>query len=481
MAAPGRPLPTTFECIEATALREPGRLALGQQMQTWTYEALYRDTVRTMRVLAELGVRRGDRVAVGTEGFQAAMVLLVALEHMGAVTASFLPKNDADAPRLFGMVDWVFSDSPQLTPGKVRFVLVDAHFVLRIEVVNIADPRPLPSAPLAPHEPQRIARTSGSSGQSKFMQLSRQAQDYWIRDVAESLRLDADSRLLVTGPLVANGTFARASACLRIGAAVFDCTGMRSVPPEVTHIAAMPVQLETLLAGLPEDYMPPHAVNVCTVGSFVAPNLRAAAARRFGGQVSSRYGINETGGICDDVDVNGCGIVKPGVDLRIVDDDGRDVARGRAGIVAVRTPGMADGYIDAPEASRDAFRDGWFFTGDWGALAGPRVLRLAGRRDDLVNVGGIKVAAATIEAQVRHLVQPRDCAVLSLNLDGGESSLGIALVVAPDAQRDPLMRRIAEGLSLGATVGAKVIFLPALPCLRTGKIDRVALFRSFEV
>jgi acyl-coenzyme A synthetase/AMP-(fatty) acid ligase len=480
MQAAGRPGPTTFECIEAIALRDPKRLALVQHMETWTYEALYVDIVRTTRILAELGVKRGDRVAVGTEGFQAGMVLLVALENMGAVTASFLPKNDADAPRLFGMVDWVFSDSPQATPEKVRSVLVDAHLVLRIEVVNLADSRPLPAAPLALDEPQRIARTSGSSGRSKFMLLTRHAQDYWIRDVAESARLDANSRLLVTGPLVANGTFARASACLRIGAAVFDCPRMRSVLPEVTHIAAMPVQLEALLAALPSEYKPARAVDVCTVGSFVAPSLRAAAAKAFGGRVFSRYGINETGGICDDVDAAGAGILKAGVDLRIVDDEGHDVTRGQAGIVAVRTPGMVDGYIDEPDASGDAFRNGWFLTGDWGALVGPRMLRLMGRRDDLVNAGGIKVPAATIELQVRQLVQPKDCAVLSVNLEGGQAALGIALVVGPDAQRDALRQRIADGMSLGATIGAKVIFLPMLPCLRSGKVDRVALLRLFE-
>jgi long-chain acyl-CoA synthetase len=312
------------------------------------------------------------------------------------------------------------------------------------------------------------------------MLLSRHAQDYWIHDVAASCRLDADSRLLMTGPLVANGTFARASACLRIGAAVFDCPRMRSVLPEVTHIAAMPVQLESLLAGLPADYKPPRAISVCTVGGFVAPSLRAAAVQRFGGQVFSRYGINETGGICDDVDANGAGVLKAGVDLRIVDDDGRDVPQGKAGIVAVRTPGMVDSYIDEPEAARHAFRDGWFLTGDWGGLVATRVLRLLGRRDDLVNIGGIKVAATTIETQVRNLAQPKDCAVLSVNLDGGQASIGIALVAGAGDERDAIRRRIAEGLQLGATVGAKVIFLPMLPCLRSGKIDRVTLLRLFE-
>jgi acyl-coenzyme A synthetase/AMP-(fatty) acid ligase len=172
-------------------------------------------------------------------------------------------------------------------------------------------------------------------------------------------------------------------------------------------------------------------------------------------------------------------VLKAGVDVRIVDDDGSDVSPGRPGIVAVRTPAMVEAYIGQPDASRDAFREGWFLSGDWGALVAPRVLRLMGRCDDLVNAGGVKVPAALLEAQVRELVEPRDCAVLSVNLDGGRTTLGIALVAADDAQREVSRRKLAEGLSIGSTVGAKVIFLPHLPCLRTGKVDRARLHELF--
>src|SRR3569832_2694250 len=109
---PGRPVPTTFEYIEAIALREPQRLALVQDHQSWTYDALYRDLLGVIGVLHDIGVKRGDRVAVGTQGLQAGLLLLLAAEILGALTTNFLPDKDVDAPAVFALVDWVFCDSP---------------------------------------------------------------------------------------------------------------------------------------------------------------------------------------------------------------------------------------------------------------------------------------------------------------------------------------------------------------------------------
>ena len=75
---PGRPIPTTFEYIEAIATREPQRPALVQDRQSWNYQELYRDIVRVVRVLHDIGVKRGDRVAVGASGFQAIVLFSAA-------------------------------------------------------------------------------------------------------------------------------------------------------------------------------------------------------------------------------------------------------------------------------------------------------------------------------------------------------------------------------------------------------------------
>jgi acyl-CoA synthetase (AMP-forming)/AMP-acid ligase II len=479
MQLPGRPIPNTFEYIEAIALREPKRLALVQDAQSWTYASLYVDLVRVIRVLHDLGVKRGDRVAVGTSGFQAGLLLLIASENLGAVTTAFLHERDPDAQHLFTLVDWVFSDYSQNVPEGVRFISIDAQFVKRVDAVDANDSRPLPRIALALDEPQRISRTSGSSGLSKFMLLKRQAQEYWVRTGAENGGYRPESRLLVAGPLVMNAIFARSSACLRMGATVLELTRSRWTGQSFTHVLALPMLLEEILNALPPGFSPERPVEIQAIGGFVPPSLRERAVRVFGGRLSSRYGLNETTGICDDLDEHGVGVVSPGVDLKIIDDSGRELPQGELGIIKVRTPGMVEEYIGQPDASKAAFRGGWFHTGDWGTLLGPRVLRLAGRHDDLINAGGIKVPATVVETKVRELVKPKDCAVLAVNLDGGATTLGIALVME-DADRDGVRRSIAQGLELGATFGARVLFVSALPRMGNGKIDRVVLHRLFE-
>lgn len=476
---PGRPPATTFEYIEALALREPGRLALVQDNQSWTYRALHSDLVRAVRVLHALGVRRGDRIAVGAEGLQAGLLLLIAAENLGAVTTCFLPEGDPDAAAVFGLVDWVFSDREQSPPAQVRSVLLDAAFVARLQAVDLADATPLARDPLPLDAPQRISRTSGSSGRSKFMLLKRQAQEHWVRTGAENGGYRPDTRLLVAGPLVMNAIFTRSSACLRMGAAVLDLSRSGLAGHDISHVLALPTLLGQILNSLPAGFVPRSRVEVQTVGGFVPVALRESAARIFGGRVASRYGANEVTGICDDLDADGVGVVSPGVDIRILDEQGRELPHGQLGVIAVRTPGMVEGYIGDEEASGRAFRDGWFISGDWGTLLAPRVLRLAGRYDDLLVVGGLKVAASEIETQVRALAHASDCAVLALNLEGGAVSMGIALVVAPEADRAAVRARVNASLKNGVNTSARVIFLSELPRMGNAKIDRVALHGMF--
>jgi acyl-CoA synthetase (AMP-forming)/AMP-acid ligase II len=480
MVLPGRPPPTTFEYIEMIALREPQRVALVQDHQSWTYQALYSDLVRVLRVLHAMGMKRGDRVAVGTEGLQAGLLLLLAAEHLGAVTTSFLAEGDPDLDTLFGMVDWAFSDRPQPAAPNVRNVTLDAQFIARLQGVDLSDTSPIPRGPLALDEPQRISRTSGSSGRSKFMLLKRHAQEHWVRTGAENGAYRPESRLLVAGPLVMNAIFARSSACLRMGAAVLDLARTGLAGQDFTHVLALPALLQDILDSLPPGYAPRTRVEVQTMGGFASQQLRERAMRVFGGRVASRYGANEVTGVCDDLDANGVGILSPGVDVRILDEDGRDVPHGRLGMIAVRTPGMVDGYLHDDESTRNAFRGGWFVSGDWGALIAHRTLRLVGRHDDLLIVGGLKVPAKDIESQACELAQASDCAALSVNLAGGMISLGLALVLAAHADRAAARAKVERGLKLGVNTSARIIFLDALPRMGNGKVDRVALHRMFE-
>lgn len=474
-----RPPPTTAEILEEAALRAPTLPALREEGSELDYAQLHGMLVQCALQLQRLGVRRGDRVAVSGPGFGIQLVLLLAAEGLGAATASFQAEDDADAAFLFTQVDWVFSARPQQVPPGVRFHQVDQAFA-RALAQPPAGERPAWDAP-ALHEPQRISRTSGSSGQSKFMVLSRAAQEQWIATGTEKLTYGPGTRLLVAGPFVTNGALARSSACLRRGGMLLAPLAGAALPREQpTHIWGLPLHLQQLLAGVPAGYVSPQPVQVATVGGAMSPQLRAQAARVFHGWIKNRYGSNEAGGICEEIGADGVGLLCAGVEVRIVDAEGRDLPAGQAGRIAVRTPCLVDGYLQRPQESAAAFRDGWFFSGDVGALVGRRRLLLLGRHDDLVNVGGIKLPAATLEARIREQPAIADCAVLAVHLEGGGVTLGIAAVPVPLSPDDAVLAQLQQALRSWPQAGARVLLLSALPRLAGGKTDRMALLRQFQ-
>ncbi|RYY82973.1 MAG: long-chain fatty acid--CoA ligase, partial [Comamonadaceae bacterium] len=443
--------PTTFEIFEELALSAPRQPALRDPDGVLDYGQLHAVLVQCGLALQRLGVRRGQRVAISGPGFGLQLALLLAAESLGATTASFQAENDSDAPFLFRQVDWVFSGVPQQVPEGVRFHLTDQAFASQLARPLGAE-RPAWS-PLALHEPQRITRTSGSSGRSKFIVLSRGAQEQWLANGTEKRTYLPGARLLVLGPFVMNAALVRSSTCLRRGAMVIGPDTGLSVPDlDPTHIWGLPLHLEALLRTLPPGWVSPHPVDVALVGGAMSERLRADAARVFGGWIKNRYGSNETGGICEEIDADGVGLLCAGTEVRILGPQGEDLPAGETGTIALRTAMMADGYLGLPEENAAAFRDGWFISNDVGAMVGHRRLRLLGRRDDLVNIGGIKVAASQIEARIAAQPGIADCVLQAVHLDGGAVTLGVALVPAPGTSAAEATVAMRDAMQLPADV-----------------------------
>ena len=114
--------------------------------------------------------------------------------------------------------------------------------------------------------------------------------------------------------------------------------------------------------------------------------------------VSASYGYDPV-----EIRLETDGRLLPGIELRVLDEAGRDVAPGGVGEFLVRGPQRALGYLD-PQHTRDAFDDdGWFRTGDLGAIDGRGCLTVTGRTKDIINRGGEKLSAREIEELIcRH-------------------------------------------------------------------------------
>ncbi len=464
------------------ALRTPERVAVVEGERSLSYQQLYHDLIRMGRALQQLGIGRGQRVAVSRPGFYAQLVLLIACENLGAVSAPFAAGAGADdaAQALLGHVRWVLSEQPLACPDGVRFTLLDASFFQAVAAIPTHDGKPYPRVVLALHEPQRLGRSSGSTGAPNFMLLSRQVQEHWIRIGTDNGAYRADSRLLLEGPLVINAAFTRACACLRLGAAVLSLDSGQVPAADFSHVWALPMRLEQLLQEVPPGYAAARKVLVNSGGGFVSPLVRQRVLEVFASDVISGYGTNEVAGICVDLDGSGTGLLAAGVDIRILDPQTREVPLGEIGVIAVRTPAMVDGYLDAPQASAAAFRDGWFISGDLGALVATRTLRLVGRHDDLLSIGGIKIPASRLEDRIRALEQVRDCAALTIHAQAGAATIGLVLVLEPGAERAAVVLDVERVLEAGTGAAAQMVLLDALPRNPGGKLDRLALQRLFQ-
>ena len=176
------------------------------------------------------------------------------------------------------------------------------------------------------------------------------------------------------------------------------------------------------------------------------------------------------------------GIPVPGVDVRLVDDDGHelDAADGETmGEIIVRGPNLFTEYLNRPDATAQAMRDGWFHTGDLATRDPDGYWRIVGRRaTDLIKTGGYKVGAGEVEVTL--LEHP---GVLEVAVTGeADPDLGERIVawVVADGSRPALERELIDHVAAELAPYKRpreVRFLDELPRNALGKVIKQQLRR----
>jgi 2-aminobenzoate-CoA ligase len=468
---------STAAHVDAIAASDPHRLAIHDDDGPLAYGELSHRVRRCARMLAGLGLRAGDRVAIGGPGLARQVVVSLAVEGLGGVTASFTVEGDASAAALFRHVQWVIAGVPQDVPACVRFIAMDPAFLAALR-----DPLDGPSSPwmtLPGAAPVRLARTSGSTGASKFLLQSWRGHDWSVGEFARGcLARGRDDRMLLLTPMLVGGAWPRVSACLRVGAAVLAAEHIVLDAMRPTVVFGLPAHLDWFMNALPAGTVLPEPVATCVAGGSLPRQLRQRLVAALRGPVNSSLGCNEAGPICFHLDPQGIGTLVPGVEVRILAEDGSELPDGQPGILALRTPLVGDGYLE-PLNDKSGYRDGWFVTSDVCARIGSDRLQLFGRRDDLIVLAGLKVPASVLEEQLLALPSVAAATVQSVQLDGGSTTLGVAVVLA--AGHDVAQARAQVGAALAgiAAMGIRLVVLDQLPRLASGKVDRSALLRRF--
>tara|TARA_R110000868_G_scaffold411756_1_gene709008 strand:- start:46862 stop:48310 length:1449 start_codon:yes stop_codon:yes gene_type:complete len=469
--------------LRAHAEDDSEGVALAAIDRQWTFAELDVAVSAVATRLREEGIRPRQLVAIDLEPALDWIVTL-ALFRLAARSLSL---SGLVEPIALG-ADVLITDPARMLATAALTVTIDRLWL--DDAVSEYHDRGEPGPP-AVHFPRpdstcRLILTSGTTGEPRAAMLSVAAVEHRLSNL-DSYWTDGRVELnLMT--LSTTGGFHTALAALRHGVPYLamnqiDLRTLRAAAAmSIAVLAGSPVQVGHALGLLREHAITlPTLREIRTAGAAPTPGFVAAATREHGVPIKSVYGSTEGGGIsmtllAEGDDPSDTGALLPGIDLEIVDADGIGVATGNSGEVRYRGPGLASGYLN--EGSGSSFRAGWFHPGDRGMLNASGHLVLDGRDSELINLGGVKIDPASVDAVIEGFPGVTDAAAFVIERRAGVPELGLAVVAEANGDLRALDRMLRQRMpGKHPTVFGRVATIPRN---RMGKVERRRLTDEFR-
>lgn len=492
---PFRPIP---EVLRDHARERPHAVALRQGQRSLTWGELDAWVDRIAARLQALGCAPRESIAICGANSLPYVALFLGGLRAGLAVAP-LPTGTT-REQLEGMVRdsgarWFFTDGgvPEVAPEVPR-VAMDA---LEAWLGDAQEP-PAPVG-IAPEWAFNIIYSSGTTGTPKGI-----VQPHGMRwaHVArgEKYGYGPDTVAMVATSLCSNTTLVSVFPALAKGGCVvltegrFDAPAYLALAERVraTHAMLVPVQYQRLMA-VPDfgrHDLSSFRMKFCTSAPFAAA-LKADVLARWPGGLVEYYGMTEGGGTCileahlHPHKLHTVGQPAEGHDIRLIDEEGRELPRGATGEVVGRSGAMMTAYHHQPQKTREAE---WYDpqgnrfirTGDVGRFDEDGFLVLMDRRKDMVISGGFNIYPSDLEAVLREHPAVRDAAVVGVpSPEWGETPVAF-VVPATDAPAPEALRTWANE-RLGKTQRLSGIrYVDELPRSDIGKVLKRALRDAWQ-
>jgi acyl-CoA synthetase (AMP-forming)/AMP-acid ligase II len=382
-----------------------------------TYDALLRRAGSAAASLAARGIEKGDRVACLLGNRPEFAALMLACAHLGAVLVPLGTRLKA------AELDFMLSDSG------ARLVVAEAAFAanlppgtrpLLVEEGGLAHAaEPPPATPAGEDEVATILYTSGTTGRPKGATLTPLGIVHSAMNFRLCLGLDPSDRAIlavpathVTGLVAVLWTMLGAGGCTILTQAFKAAEFLALASAERMSFTIM-VPAQYALCLMQPDFARTDlsAWRVAAYGGAPMPEATIAAlAERLPDLVLvNGYGATETTSPTAIMPPglgarrpDSVGRIVPGGVVRVVDEAGRDVAPGVSGELWIAGPMVVPGYWGNPAATAAAFEDGFWKSGDVGALDADGFVRVFDRKKDMINRAGYKVYSAEVENVLSH-------------------------------------------------------------------------------
>jgi crotonobetaine/carnitine-CoA ligase len=473
--------------------------------QQWTYREIRERVISVAVGLQKRGVRQGDFVLCWQPNAPEMLLTYYALNYLGAV---YVPINTAYRG---GLLEHVIANSG------ARLAIMHSDLVARLADVKLAGleqlvitgsaglpPTPLPAVafaalqgteselqplarPIEPWDTQSIVYTSGTTGPSKGV-LSSYLHMYTNPGPEAWYFVTGDDRFLVNMPMFHIGGMGLPFAMLVRGGSIVlperfstDTFWPLVRSTEVTVVFLLGVMATFLLKAPPGPQDRDHKVRKV----FIVPLNDGAQEfhERFGADVYTIFNMTEISSpIVSEPNpkVRGtCGKVRPGVDVRLVDENDCEVPVGTVGEMIVRADrpwAMNHGYNKNPEATARAWRNGWFHTGDAFRMDGDGNFFFVDRIKDAIRRRGENISSFEVEAEIVRFPAIREAAALAVPSELGEDEVMAVVAPAPGHTIDPaqLIEFLRDRLAY-FMIPRYVRVLPELPKTPSSKVLKTQL------
>jgi len=450
--------------------------------------------------LEKLGVTKGDIVGVIISNIPEIPQAINGIMRLGAV---FSPIIFALTPP---EIRYILEDSKakviitekKLWP-KVKEATQGVNSVKRIVVIgNVEEPNVIQYDDLLKEADKRgdvkevskddlaiLMYTAGTTGFSKGVMLSHNNLESNMRQGAKVWPFDHGDRSIITLPMnhiygVISYLESCAVGCTTVLLPQFDPVKVLDVITDykITVVGLVPTMIIMMMQVYDSNKHSMKSMKLMvSSGAPLAEETLKQAMKIFGIQIYHAYGLTEAGPTVArqrkdrPLKYGSVGPPLPGLKLKLVYDDGKEVPQGKEGEIICKGPGVMKGYWNKPELTAAALKDGWLYTGDLGRLDEDGELYITGRKKDLIIKGGENIDPGISEKWLYKHPAILEAAVVGIPDDkyGEEVAAVVVLKQGQKVTEEELIDYVREHVH-HFSAPIKVAVMDALPKSATGKI-----------
>ncbi|MFJ8632089.1 acyl-CoA synthetase [Streptomyces sp. NPDC093568] len=475
--------------LRRSARRTPARIAIEDGARAWTYEELDEAVSRAASVLLDQGLDRGDRVAAYGHNSAAYLIAFLACARAGLV---HVPVNQNLTGDDLAYVVGQSGSSLVLTDPALAGRLPDGVPTLPLRDADDSLLARLATAP--PHDgPEargedlvQLLYTSGTTALPKGAMMTHRALVHEYLSAITALDLSAGDRPVHSLPLYH-------SAQMHVFLMPYLAVGATNVILESPDGDRL---FELIESGRADSLFAPPTVWIALANrpDFTTRDLDGLRKAYYGASIMpvpvlerlrerwpelafyNCFGQSEIGPLAmvlapDEHKgrMDSCGRTVLFVDARVVDENGEDVPDGTSGEIVYRSPQLCEGYWDKPEETAEAFREGWFRSGDLAVRDAHGYFTIVDRVKDVINSGGVLIASREVEDALYTHDGVAEVAVIGLPHERWIEAVTAVVVPRGTVSEAELIDHAREKLA-HFKAPKRVVFVDGLPRNASGKI-----------